>query len=103
MTAVASRSGLRALLSTRAFLRLWAIGGCVNTMRWFETLSAALFTLDVTGSGLDVAIVSAARTMPMFLLGAFSGVVTEALNRKTVLLVGQVVTCLASASIAVLA
>src|SRR6201996_6053734 len=44
-------------------------------MRWFEVLAAALFTLDMTGSGLAVAVVSAARTMPMLLLGAFSGVV----------------------------
>jgi MFS family permease len=103
VTVLASSSGLRALLSSRAFLRLWSIGGCVNTMRWFEVLSAALFTLDMTGSGLDVAIVSAARTMPMFLLGAFSGVVTESVNRKQVLLYGQVVTCVASASVALLA
>jgi MFS family permease len=41
--------------------------------------------------------------MPMFLLGAFSGVVTEAVNRKHVLLIGQIVTCLASGSIALLA
>ena len=103
VTVLVSGSGLRALLSSRAFLRLWSIGGCVNTMRWFEVLSAALFTLDMTGSGLDVAIVSAARTMPMFLLGAFSGVVTEAVNRKKVLFLGQVLTCVASASVAVLA
>ncbi len=90
-------------MSSPGFLRLWAVGGCVNTMRWFELLSAALFTLDVTGSGLDVAIVSAARTMPMLLLGAFSGVLTEAVNRKHVLLIGQVVACLSSGSIAVLA
>ena len=103
MTVAVSSSGLRALLSAEGFLRLWSIGGCVNTMRSFEVLSAALFTLDMTGSGLDVAIVSAARTMPMFLLGAFSGVVTEAVNRKQVLLYGQILTCLASALIAVLA
>jgi MFS family permease len=103
VTAVTSSSGLRALLSSAAFLRLWSIGGCVNTMRWFEVLAAALFTLDLTGSGLDVAIVSAARTMPMLLLGAFSGVVTEAVNRKQVLLFGQVLTCLASASVSLLA
>ena len=100
MTVLASSSGLRALFSAPAFPRLWSIGGCVNMMRWFEVLAAALFTLDVTGSGLDVAIVSAARTMPMLLLGAFSGVVTEAVNRKQVLFLGQVITCLASASIA---
>jgi MFS family permease len=39
----------------------------------------------------------------MFLLGAFSGVVTEALDRKRVLVAGQVMTCLASASVALLA
>ena len=96
-------AGLHALLSAPSFLRLWAIGGCVNTMRWFELLSAALFTLDVTGSGLDVAIVSSARTMPMLLLGAFSGVLSEAVNRKHVLLMGQIVACLSSGCIALLA
>lgn len=99
----AASPGLRTLLTTPAFLRLWGVGCCVNTMRWFEVLSAALFTLDVTGSGLAVAVVSAARTMPMLLLGAFSGVVTEAINRKRVLFVGQCMTALASASIALLA
>jgi MFS family permease len=96
-------NGLRALLAAPSFLRLWAIGGCVNTMRWFELLSAALFTLDVTGSGLDVAIVSSARTMPMLLLGAFSGVLSEAVNRKYVLLTGQIMACLSSGTIAILA
>jgi hypothetical protein len=33
---------------------------------------AALFTL-TTGSGLAVALVTAARTLPMLLLGAFAG------------------------------
>ncbi|MGD0430872.1 MAG: MFS transporter [Acetobacteraceae bacterium] len=96
-------SGLRRLLATPAFLRLWAIGGCVNTMRFFELLSAALFTLDATGSGLAVALVSAARTMPMLLFGAFSGVVTEAVSRKLVLQIGQVLTCAAAVIIAILA
>jgi len=103
VTVRVASNGLRALLSSAGFLRLWSIGGCVNTARWFEVLAAALFTLDATGSGFDVALVSAARTMPMFLLGAFSGVVTEAVNRKHVLMFGQMLTCLASASVALLA
>jgi MFS family permease len=94
---------MRALLSSPTFLRLWAIGGCVNTMRWFEVLTAALFTLDATGSGLAVAVVSAARTLPMLLLGAFAGVMSEAMNRKRILLIGQMVSGVASATIAVLA
>ena len=72
-------------------------------MRWFEVLIAALFTLDATGSGLAVAVVSAARTLPMLLLGAFAGVLSEAVNRKRILLAGQVVSGLASAAVAVLA
>ncbi len=59
-------------------------------MRWFEVLAAALFTLDMTGSGLAVAVVSAARTLPMLLLGAFAGVMSEAVDRKRVLLIGQI-------------
>jgi MFS family permease len=103
MTEPSPRTGVRDLLAAPSFLRLWSIGCCVNTMRWFDLLAAALFTLDMTGSGLAVAVVSAARTMPMLLFGAFAGVVTEALNRKHVLLFGQCVACLASLSIAILA
>ena len=103
MTDVPSRSGLRDLLAAPSFLRLWSIGGCFNTMRWFDLLAAALFTLDMTGSGFAVAVVSAARTMPMLLFGAFAGVVTESLNRKHVLLFGQCVAFSASATIATLA
>jgi MFS family permease len=99
---ISPRPGLRELLRARSFLRLWSIGGCVNAMRWFEVLAAALFTLDVTGSGLAVAIVSAARTMPMLFLGAFAGVMSEAVDRRRVLVVGQLITAVASATVAIL-
>jgi MFS family permease len=95
-------NGVRALFASRTFIRLWAIGGCVNAMRWFEVLAAALFTLDMTGSGLAVAIVSSARTMPMLVLGAFAGVMAEAVNRKRLIVVGQFVTSAASATVALL-
>jgi MFS family permease len=98
----AGSAGLRGLLSSPTFLRLWSIGGCVNAMRWFEVLAAALFTLDMTGSGLAVALVSASRTMPMLFLGAFAGVMAEAVDRKRVLIIGQLVTAAASAAVATL-
>ena len=97
-----SRSGLRALFAAPGFARLWAIGGCVNAMRWFEVLVAALFTFDLTGSEFAVALVSAARTIPMPLLGAFAGVMSESVNRKHILVAGQLVSAAASASIAIL-
>ena len=97
-----SRSGLRALFAAPGFARLWAIGGCVNAMRWFEVLVAALFTFDLTHSEFAVALVSAARTLPMPLLGAFAGVMSESVNRKHILVAGQLIGAAASASIAVL-
>jgi MFS family permease len=93
---------VRALLASRTFLRLWSIGGCVNAMRWFEVLAAGLFTLDLTHSDLAVAVVTAARTMPMLFLGGFAGVMAEAVDRKRVLVIGQFITAIASASVAVL-
>ena len=95
-------SGFRALLGAPGFARLWAIGGCINAMRWFEVLVAALFTFDVTHSEFAVALVSAARTIPMPLLGAVAGVMSESVNRKYVLVIGQLISASASASIAVL-
>jgi MFS family permease len=72
-------------------------------MRSFEVLAAALFTLDATGSGLAVALVTAARTLPMLLLGAFAGVLSEAVDRKRILLAGQVIAGLSALTIAALA
>ncbi|MCC6718226.1 MAG: MFS transporter [Acetobacteraceae bacterium] len=90
------KPGLRELLASRDFLRLWAIGGTVNAMRWTEMLAAALFTFQVTGSGWAVAVVSAMRTLPMLLFGAVAGVVAESVNRKTILQVGLVLNSLAA-------
>jgi MFS family permease len=79
------------------------VGLAGNSMRWLEVLAAALFTLDVTGSGLAVAVVSAARTMPMLLFGALAGVVSEAVDRKRLLLAGLIVSALSAATVAALA
>ena len=63
------RSGhIRAVLASGTFRRLWAIGGIVNAMRWVEMLAAGLFVFDATGSGVAVAFVLAARSLPMLLL-----------------------------------
>ncbi len=101
-----SRTGqgeLGALLRSPGFFRLWMIGLAGNSMRWLEVLAAALFTLDVTGSGLAVAVVSAARTMPMLLFGALAGVVSEAVDRKRLLLAALAVSALSAAVVAALA
>jgi MFS family permease len=92
----------RGLLNSREFRRLWALGGITNAMRWVEMLAAALFTFEVTGSGIAVAFVSAARTLPLLFLGAIAGVVCEAISRKHILLGGMLLSCAAALSVCLL-
>jgi len=98
-----ARHGLRALLASGSFRRLWAVGALGNAMRFSDTLAAALFTWQVTGSGFEVAVVSAMRALPMLLFGAFAGVVSDSVNRKAILQWGMVVSGAASASVCALA
>ncbi len=98
----APQGRVRDLLRSREFRRLWALGGITNAVRWVEMLAAALYTFEVTGSGIAVAFVSAARTLPLLCLGAIAGVVCEAINRKHILLWGMLLSCTASLSICLL-
>jgi len=100
---VTRKPGVGELLAAPAFMRLWTIGGFSNAMRQFEGLAAALFVLQATHSGFAVAMVSAARMMPMLVLGALAGVVAEAVNRKIILGCGLVVSGVASSTLAALA
>lgn len=81
--------GPRALLADRDYLRLWLVGGFANAVRWLELLAAGVFAYDQTGSGLVVAAMTAARMLPMLLIGALAGAVADTLNRRTLLLAGQ--------------
>jgi hypothetical protein len=83
-----SAIGPRVLLTTPSYLRLWIAGGFGNSMRWLEMLVAGIYTFELTGSAFWVAVVTVARTLPMLFLGSLTGVVSEALNRKTLLLCG---------------
>ena len=98
-----TQNSLRLLLRSPDFLRLWAVGALGNAMRFSDTLAAALFTWQVTGSGFAVAVVSAMRALPMLLFGAFAGVVSDSVNRKAILQWGMVVSLCASGSVCALA
>lgn len=93
---------LGSLFGSREFRRLWVLGGIVNAMRWVEMLAAALFTFEATGSGIAVALVSAARSLPLLCFGAIAGVVCEAVNRKHILFWGMLLSGAAALSICLL-
>ena len=93
----------RALLRQPAFLRLWVAGGLANALLWLEVLAAALFTLDATGSALAVALVSAARSIPLLGFGAVVGVLADRHNRRRIVIGGLLLTATSSATVAALA
>ncbi len=89
------------MLRSPGFARLWIAGGIGNAMLWLEVLAAGLFTAQMTGSGLAVAVVSAARSLPL-LGGALVGVLSEAFDRKRIVVGGLLLAAASSASVATL-
>lgn len=98
--AVASAPGL---LRAPGFVRLWVAGGVSNAMLWLEVLAAALFTLQATGSGLAVAVVSAARSLPLLATGALIGVVSDAVDRRRIVVGGLLLSAASAAAVGLLA
>lgn len=94
---------MRRLLAQPDFFRLWLVGGFGNATRWLEVLAAALFVFQATGSAWAVAMATAARMLPMLFLGAFAGALSEALNRKHILLAGLLIMAASAATVATLA
>jgi MFS family permease len=96
-------SPVRELLRLPDFLRLWLVGAFANAMRWLELLASGLFAYEVTGSALAVTIVVALRQLPQLLFGAFAGAVSEAVNRKLIVMLALVVPAFVSTVLASLA
>jgi MFS family permease len=94
---------MRELMASPDFLRLWLVGAFANAMRWLELLASALFAYEVTGSALAVTGVVAARQLPQLLLGAFAGAVSEAVNRKLIVMAALLVPAVVSTVLATLA
>ncbi len=91
------------LLRDPRFFRVWMTGGFIGAMRWLEILVIAVYTLEVTGSPLAVAIMMLARALPMFLFGAVTGAVAERINRRHIMIVVLFSACVVSAGLGVLA
>src|SRR5258708_7383746 len=94
---------LRELLASPDFLRLWLVGAFANAMRWLELLVSGLFAYEATGSALAVTAVVALRQLPQLLFGAFAGAVSEAVNRKLIVMLALIVPAVVSTLLATLA
>lgn len=96
-------SPIRELLRSPDFLRLWLVGAFANAMRWLELLVTGLFAWEVTHSAFAVTVVVALRQIPQLLFGAFAGAISEALNRKLIVMAALLCPAVVSTILATLA
>ena len=57
-------------------------------MRWLEVLAVSVYTLSLTGSAFDVALMYFARTCPTLLCAPWAGALAERLPRRSLLSAG---------------
>ncbi len=97
------RPAVRDLLREPDFLRLWLVGAFANAMRWLELLASSLFAFQITGSAFAVTAVVASRQLPQLLFGAFAGAVSEAVDRKLIVMLALIVPAVIATLLATLA
>lgn len=76
------------LVKDPRFINLWCYGAAVAVVRWLELLAFGVYVFDVTGSPMQVAMMTVLRMAPLALAGMFSGAIAEIVNRRLLMLVG---------------
>src|SRR6516162_3156021 len=82
--------------------RLFFFGQLVSVAgTWMQTVAQSFLVLDLTHSGTQLGLTSAARFLPMFLFGPIGGVFADRMDRKRVLYLTQSLSGLLAAIFAV--
>ncbi len=77
------------LRGNRNFRQLW-LGQVVSQMGdWFDTIALYTIILNLTGSGRHIGLLMVARFVPSFVFGSLSGVVADRFNRRTIMIVSD--------------
>lgn len=92
-----------ALFAQADFRRIWLIGALSGVVRWLELLAFGVYTYDLTGSPLLVALITLLRMLPLAVLGAITGAISERLGHRRTLTVSLLVQTAVSAGLAGLA
>jgi MFS family permease len=82
--------------------RLFFFGQLVSVAgTWMQSIAQSFLVLDLTHSGTQLGLTSAARFLPMFLFGPVGGVIADRMDRKRVLYLTQSLSGLLAAVFAV--
>lgn len=71
-----------------------------NCGTWFQNVAAAVVVFNLTGSALLVGVVSVAQWAPSLVLSLWAGALTDRVDRRRLLLAGQVLAGVAAAGLA---
>jgi MFS family permease len=71
------------------FRNLWLASVVSRAGDWFNTIASVIIVNRYTDSGLAVSAVLIARLLPVLLVGPLAGVVADRFNRKTVMVVAD--------------
>ncbi len=83
--------------------RLFFFGQLVSVAgTWMQTVAQSFVVLDLTHSGTQLGLTTAARFLPMFLFGPVGGVFADRLDKRRVLYVTQTLSGLLAGAFAVL-
>lgn len=87
-------SGYIQLIKTnRAFRHLWAGQIISLTGDWFNLIAAATLIASLTQSGAAVGGLFVVRMLPPFLVSPFAGVVADRYNRRTIVIITDILRC----------
>ncbi len=95
----AARSSL-ALLRDRTYGPFFFGNLVSNCGTWFQNIAAAVVVFDLTGSALLVGVVSVMQFAASLLLSPWAGAVTDRVDRRRLLIAGQVVALLGASALA---
>lgn len=85
------------------YWRLWFVGLVLNSARYLEMIAMAIFVYRETASAFLVVVLTLLRMLPMSLLGAFLGSLTDRFDRRLCLIFVVLVTATTSLVLAGLA
>jgi MFS family permease len=87
---ISSSGYIELLRNNREFRHLW-LGQVVSQLGdWFDTIALYTLVLMITGSGRAIGLVLVARFLPSFIVGPLSGVVADRFNRRTIMIVSDI-------------
>ena len=78
-------TGIRGLVQNPNYVSIWLLGTLTGFIRWFQLLALGVYTFEITGSPILVALVPVLWGLPLTFCGPVIGGFADRVNRKLLL------------------